>query len=205
MFFLLWNEKRSQLDVKLLLNLTFCHTRKITWKKRWSDRTIWTKKPSENMKKKSCFPWCFFFSGLFSAVLTVSMTPTWPTCHPHLLYLSTVSVVWFFPSFPLNSSSLPRRSQWWSSSTKADVRAGLLGGKLIRWTQNRDGFWHLVKLSPSLGIRLGRENGQGAAAALRPSGPSILARHWIFNVQGPHKCMDSMVLSPPHILSLIKH
>lgn len=60
-------------------------------------------------------------------------------------------------------------------------------------------------LHPRRGYLQGARGGTAAAAALRPSGRSILARHWMFNVRSPHKCTDSMVLSPRHILSLIKH
>lgn len=47
---------------------------------------------------------------------------------------------------------------------------------------------------------------EGGWAGIRGhQGPSVLARHWIFNAGGPCKCTGSMMLSPRHILSLIKH
>lgn len=162
---------------------------------------------SDHSTKQPTFPVTFCQEADESSVYCRG-TVICVTCHPHLPCLSIISVVC---CFPLHTCFLPvwaLRSQRWSSSTKADVRAGLLGGKLSRWTHSRDAFWHLVKLSSSLGIPLGEVGsgwGAAAAAALRPSGPSPLAKHWIFNAQGPHKCMGSMVLSPRHILSLIKH
>lgn len=75
------------------------------------------------MKKKSVNTRNISFPPLVSSMLSVIHAP----CHPHSPYLSTASVVWCVPPLCLVCH---QRSQQWSSGTKADVRAGWLGGGL---------------------------------------------------------------------------
>lgn len=129
------------------------------------------RKNSENVR---CFSFCYFLkshNAFRYACITSSSLPYFvrPSASPG----SSRSVLSLCLCDSVGLSS--------GSSAQELTRGGL-----TRWTPNRDVFWHLVKSSPSLGVPLGSKSGRGAAAAaLRPSGSSILARHWIFYAQGP--------------------
>lgn len=150
-------------------------------------------------QNKSFFEYSILLFNLLHHLFCTALTAL------HILPICPLSVL--SPDFLLSASvappvsaAVPQHKSWRERSPAPEEASR---GE----TQSRDALWHLVKLSPSLRIPLGREDGWGAAAAaaLRPSGPSMLARRWIFNARGPHKCMGSLMLSPRHILSLIKH
>lgn len=90
------------------------------------------------------------------------------------------------------------RSQRWSSSTKVDAWCGCL-----TWPTTNQRWLVTCCEVVSTPARTFEE---GGGRCIRDhQGPSVLARHWIFNAGGPRKCTGSMMLSPRHILSLIKH
>lgn len=164
-------------------------------------KRIWGKILTQPIKmiqqNKSFFQYFILLFSIWHHLFCTALTAL------HILPICPLSVL--SPDFllpasvaPPVSAAVPRHKSWRERSPAPEEASH---GE----TQSRDALWHLVKLSPSLRIPSGREDGWGAAAALRPSGPSMLARRWIFNAQGPHKCMGSLMLSPRHILSLIKH